>query len=374
MDPAVMKSPRSVDMEVTTSCNLRCAYCSHFSGPGDVGRDLPLDAWLLFFSELQRAAVMNVTLSGGEPFYRADLAEIIRGIVANRMRFSILTNGTLIDPAMASFLESTRRCNHVQVSIDGAIDITHDAFRGKGNFAKAIRGIETLLEANVPVTVRVTIHRKNVHELDAIARLLLEEIGLPSFSTNSASHMGLCRKNAGQTQLTVAERSVAMETLMHLTDRYGERINATAGPLADGRNWLEMKDARREGRQRMEGRGYLTGCNGPRQTIAVRADGMMIPCSQLGHMALGKINHDDLLDVWRNHPELQKLRERSLIPLTSFAFCRDCDYQDYCTGNCPAMAYAMTGEVNHPSPDACLRLFHEQGGALLERSAHNQSG
>jgi SynChlorMet cassette radical SAM/SPASM protein ScmE len=374
MDPAVMKSPRSVDMEVTTSCNLRCAYCSHFSGPGDVGTDLPLDAWLLFFSELQRAAVMNVTLSGGEPFYRADLAEIIRGIVANRMRFSILTNGTLIDPAMASFLESTRRCNHVQVSIDGAIDITHDAFRGKGNFAKAIRGIETLLEANVPVTVRVTIHRKNVHELDAIARLLLEEIGLPSFSTNSASHMGLCRKNAGQTQLTVTERSLAMETLMHLTDRYGERINATAGPLADGRNWLEMKDACREGRQRMEGRGYLTGCNGPRQTIAVRADGMMIPCSQLGHMALGKINHDDLLDVWRNHPELQKLRERSLIPLTSFVFCRDCDYQDYCTGNCPAMAYAMTGEVNHPSPDACLRLFHEQGGALLERSAHNQSG
>ncbi len=120
MGPTVMKSPRSVDMEVTTSCNLRCAYCSHFSGPGDVGMDLPLDAWLRFFSELQRCAVMNVTLSGGEPFYRSDLTEIIRRIVANRMRFSILTNGTLIDPTLASFLESTRRCNHVQVSIDGA--------------------------------------------------------------------------------------------------------------------------------------------------------------------------------------------------------------------------------------------------------------
>ncbi|MHB9098827.1 MAG: radical SAM protein [Syntrophales bacterium] len=239
MGPNVMRSPRSVDMEVTTSCNLRCAYCSHFSGPGDVGTDLPLDAWFSFFSELRRCAVMNVTLSGGEPFYRTGLTEIIRGIVANRMHFSILSNGTLVDPAMASFLKSTHRCNHVQVSIDGAIDITHDAFRGKGNFVKAIQGIKTLLESNVPVTVRVTIHRKNFHELYAIARLLLEEIGLPSFSTNSASHMGLCRKNADQTQLTVAERSLAMETLMHLTDRYGERINATAGPLADGRAWLE---------------------------------------------------------------------------------------------------------------------------------------
>ena len=370
----VMKSPRSVDMEITTSCNLRCAYCSHFSGPGDVGTDLPQEAWLRFFSELQRCAVMNVTLSGGEPFYRPDLREIIRGIVANRMRFSILSNGTLIDPDMASFLASTRRCNHVQVSIDGAIDITHDAFRGKGNFTRAIQGIKTLQQFNVPVTVRVTIHRKNVHELEAVAKLLLEEIGLPAFSTNSASPMGLCRKNAAQTQLTVAERSLAMETLLLLTDRYGGRINATAGPLADGRAWLEMKEARQEGRQRMEGRGFLTGCNGPRQTIAVRADGAIIPCLQLGHMVLGRIGQDDLLDVWQHHPDLRKLRERSLSPLSSFAFCRGCPYRDYCTGNCPAMAYTMTGKINHPSPDACLRLFQEQGGTLPERSIHYQSG
>ena len=374
MSLGIMKSPRSVDMEITSSCNLRCDYCSHFSGPGDVEMDLPLEAWLRFFLELQRCAVMNITLSGGEPFYRPDLREIIRGIVANRMRFSILSNGTLIDRDMAAFLASTGRCNLVQVSIDGAIDITHDAFRGKGNFMKAIQGIKALQQYNVPATVRVTIHRKNVRELEAIARLLLEDIGLPSFSTNSTSHMGLCRKNAAQTQLTVAERSLAMETLLLLTDRYGGRINATAGPLADGRTWLEMKEASREGRQRMEGRGFLTGCNGPRQTIAVRADGAIIPCLQLGHMALGRINHDDLLDVWQNHSDLRKLRQRSLISLPSFTFCQGCAYTDYCTGNCPALAYTITGEVNHPSPDACLRLFQEQGGRLPERSAHHQAG
>ncbi len=373
MGSDVMKSPRSVDVEITTSCNLHCAYCSHFSGPGDVDKDLPLEAWLHFFSELQRCAVMNVTLSGGEPFYRSDLREIIRGIVDNRMRFSILSNGTLIDPDMASFLASTRRCNHVQVSIDGAIDITHDAFRGKGNFTKAIQGIKTLQQYKVPVTVRVTIHRKNVHELEAVAKLLLDEIGLPSFSTNSASHMGLCRKNAAQTQLTVAERSLAIETLMLMTGRYDGRINATAGPLADGRAWLEMKDACREGRT-MEGRGFLTGCNGPRQTIAVRADGAIIPCLQLGHMVLGRINHNDLIDIWQNHPDLRKLRERSSIPLSSFAFCQDCPYTYYCTGNCPAMAYTITGEVNHPSPDACFRFFQKQGGSLPERLPHHQSG
>ena len=176
MGSDVMKSPRSVDAEITTSCNLRCAYCSHFSGPG-------------------------------------------------------------------------------------AVDITHDAFRGKGNFTKAIQGIKILQRFKVSVTARVTIHRKNVHEL-----------------------------------------------------------------------------------------------------------------LQLGHMVLGRINHDNLIDIWQNHPDLRNLRERSSIPLTSFAFCRNCPYTDYCTGNCPATAYTITGEVNHPSPDGCLRSFQEQGGSLPEPSLRPQSG
>jgi len=364
MASGVMKWPRSVDMEITSFCNLRCAYCSHFSGPGDVDADLPLDAWLQFFEELGRCRVMNVTLSGGEPFLRQDLRAIIEGIVTNRMRFSILTNGTLIEDGMAAFLESTKRCNLIQVSIDGAIDMTHDAFRGKGNFARAIQGVLTLQKFGLPASVRVTIHRKNVHELEAIARLLLEEIGLASFSTNAAGHMGLCRKNAAQTQLTPLEHSLAMATLLALADKYPGRISATAGPLADGRAWNEMEAARQENRPPMSGRGFLTGCSGPMQTLAVRADGAIVPCLQLGHMALGRINDDDLAALWQSHPELKILRERCHTPLHQFDFCRGCHYLPYCTGNCPATAYTLYGDVNHPAPDACLRLFLERGGHL----------
>lgn len=366
----LMKTPRSVDIEITSGCNLRCTYCSHFSSAGDVDHDLPTEEWRRFFAELGRCGIMSVTLSGGEPFFRHDLQEIVASIVENRMRFSILSNGTLIEPEMASFLAATGRCDSVQVSIDGAIDITHDAFRGKGNFAKAINGIKTLQHALVPVAVRVTIHRKNVHELKAVAALLLDDIGLPSFSTNSASHMGLCRKNAEQTQLAVEERSLAMETLLELVDKYHGRISATAGPLAEAIAWAEMKNASRLKKPRIEGRGFLTGCGGPFSSIAVRADGAYVPCSQLGHPVLGQVNRDDLRDIWQNHPLLWEFRNRRLIPLSSFAFCQDCPYIDYCTGNCPALAYNLTGEVNHPSPDACLRLFETEGGRLPERLLH----
>ena len=214
----VMNTPRSLDLAITNRCNLRCKYCSHFSGAGDVGRDLSAEEWLKFFEELNRCAVLNVTLQGGEPFCREDLEELIAGIVRNRMRFSLLSNGTLITDEIAAFLASTGRCDGVQVSIDGSIPLTHDAFRGKGNFFKAIEGIKCLRRHGVSISVRVTIHRKNVRDLDGIASLLLEDIGLEDFSTNAASYMGLCRQNAEQIQLATEERILAMEKLLELTN------------------------------------------------------------------------------------------------------------------------------------------------------------
>lgn len=360
-----MKTPKSADIEITTRCNLRCAYCSHFTSDGDVDADLPTEEWLLFFEELGRCAVMDVTLCGGEPFFRPDLKEIIQGIVRNRMRFKILSNGTLITDEMAAFLSSTRRCDSVQVSIDGSVPITHEACRGKGTFHRAMNGIKSLQKHGLPVTVRVTIHRQNVHDLENVARLLLEEVGLSGFSTNSASHLGLCRKNAELVQLTTEERCLAMEKLLELAKRYNGRINAAAGPLAEARGWLEMEQARREGRE-MPGRGYLVGCGGPMSTIGVRADGAIVACGQMPHMELGRINRDDLRDIWQHHAELNRFRARRTVPLSSFATCADCTYVNYCTGSCPALAYTITGDPYQPAPDACLRRFLEEGGRLPE--------
>jgi SynChlorMet cassette radical SAM/SPASM protein ScmE len=362
----LMKTPRSVDLSITNRCNLRCTYCSHFTGASDVDQDLPKEEWLQFIEELNRCAVMNVTIGGGEPFCSKDLPELIEGIVSNRMRFNILSNGTLITDEMAAFLASTGRCDGVQVSIDGSIPTTHDACRGEGNFLKAMQGIKSLQKYNVPVPVRVTIHKHNVWDLENVARLLLEELGLPSFSTNAASYMGLCRQNAEQVQLTAGERSLSMETLLRLTKKYNGRISASAGPLAEGQNWIEMENAHREGKESIPGRGYLTSCNGPMNTLAVRADGVMVPCSQMSHIELGRINRDDLQEVWQEHTELKKLRERRNIPLKDFEFCQGCEYINYCAGNCPALAYTILGIENHPSPDACLKRFLEAGGRLPE--------
>jgi SynChlorMet cassette radical SAM/SPASM protein ScmE len=361
-----MRTPRTVDVEITSRCNLRCRYCYYFDNPAVEYHDLPTREWLRFFDEMGQCRVMSVTLQGGEPFIRKDFITLLEGIVRNHMRFSILSNGTLIDDEITQYVADTGRCDYVQVSIDGSCPETHDACRGQGSFEKAIAGIKRLQRYNVRVAVRVTIHRHNVHDLEDTAHLLLEDLRLASFSTNSAGYLGSCRPNADNVLLTPEERQLAMATLLNLSSKYDGRISAMAGPLAEVRTWLRMEKALSREAPAFPGGGHLTGCGCHSSKIAVRADGVIIPCCMLPHIELGRINSDSLVDVWQLDPDLNKLRQRHNTSLTTFGFCDNCVYLSYCTGNCPGLAYTLTGEVDHPSPDGCLRSFLESGGMLPE--------
>jgi SynChlorMet cassette radical SAM/SPASM protein ScmE len=371
----LMPTPRTVDLEITGRCNLRCKYCSHFDGSDSVGRQLSKAEWLTFFEELGRCAVLDVCLLGGEPFMRDDLQEIISGIVSNRMRFSILTNGALISDKMAGFIKSTGRCDRIQVSIDGSSPETHDVFRGEGSFHKAVKGLKSLIKHGIHATVRVTVHKINVDDLESTAKLLLEDLDLPFFSTNSAGYLGACREHASEIQLNNEDRRRAMEILFRLSLKYEGRIRASAGPLAEAKAWSEMEHVRNLGRNTGK-KGYLTGCSGAQSKIGVKANGMLVPCVQLPGMELGRINEIVLKDVWQNHEELRRFRERHKVSLRDFDYCRDCDFVDFCTGNCPALADSLVRDPYRPSPEGCYRLFLEQGGSLPEgmRRLHRDDG
>ena len=113
----LMTTPRGVDIDITSRCNLRCLYCFHRTSPADTRSELNADQWDTFLKECGNASVMSVTIGGGEPFIREDLPDIIASVVKNRMRFSILSNGGLITPDIASYIRSTGRCDYVQVSV-----------------------------------------------------------------------------------------------------------------------------------------------------------------------------------------------------------------------------------------------------------------
>ncbi len=360
----VMRTPRSIDVELTARCNLRCTYCYFFDNPAVIYRDLPTEAWLQFFEECGQLGIMNLTLAGGEPFMRKDLRILLQGIVRNRMRFALLSNGGLINDDIAAFIANTGRCDFVQISVDGSSAKVHDTCRGKGSFERAVRGIRTLQRHGIPVAVRLTIHRHNVHDLENTAYFLLEELGLPSFSTNAAGYLGSCRHNSNEVQLTIQDRQTAMETLLTLTEKYPNRITAQAGPLADARMWRQMEEARIQGSPPFSYGGHLTGCGCHRSKLSIRADGAIVTCSILAQMVLGWINQDSLQEVWQHSHDLNQMRRRHTISLMEFDTCTSCPYLGYCTGNCPGLAFTLTGQVHRPNPSDCLRRYLDDGGTI----------
>lgn len=356
----VMGAPASVDIAITGRCNLACRYC-FYADEMVALRDLPEARWLALFEELGRLAVQRVTLTGGEIFTRADLFELLDGVIASRMRYSLLTNGTLITEAvLARFTEGRRRqrLDSIQVSIDGSRAEVHDRSRPE-SFSRALRGLRLLHEAGFPVTVRVTVNRHNVDDLEAIAALLLEDVGLSGFSTNEAFGCGATARDAA-VMLSPAQRAQAMATLARLAERYPGRIGASAGPLAYAREFERIDAAMARGETGFAGRGTLCGCGGMWSKLAVLHDGTWVPCHNLSALALGRIGEDAMQDVWLRHPLMQRLRARHRISLARFASCRACVYRGFCTGGCPGGAVFETGEVDAPNLATCaLRLRGE---------------
>jgi SynChlorMet cassette radical SAM/SPASM protein ScmE len=357
-DLKVMSVPRHVDIAITGKCNLACQYC--FYADEMVARtNLPTERWLSFFEELGQLGVMTVCLTGGEVFTRPDLFELIDGVIANRMRYSMLSNGTMItEQTLAQFAIGKRRprLDSIQVSVDGSSAEVHDRSRPK-SFGRALRGLKLLKEAGYPVTVRVTVNRHNVDDLENVAKLLLEEVGLSSFGTNEAYACGATDRTIGNIILTPAQRKKAMQVLMRLDEKYDQRIQAQAGPLIIGQEMKTMDDMLACGQTSLPGRGTLSACGGVFSKLAVHHDGTIVPCHALSTLNLGSIGIESLQDVWLNHPIMTALRQRREIPLSSLETCQDCAYQGFCTGGCPGNAEYANGDFNTRSPMDCYRVL-----------------
>jgi SynChlorMet cassette radical SAM/SPASM protein ScmE len=367
----IMKTPRKVKVSITGKCNLRCAYCCHFSSSSDAGRDLITEEWLVFFEELGRAAVMEVDIAGGEPFLRPDLSELLNGIVRNGMRFSIISNGFLITDEIAEHIAKTGRCKEIIISVDGKDAHTNDPFRGNGSFDGALKGIEVLKNHEIPVSVSMTAHKKNVNLLDSIIIFFLEQLKLFRVYTGNVALFGLARKNASTVTLDSMERSTAMEALVDLKKIYGNRLSDKTGPLAKVKYWLSLEQLCKQDGEKIPHCGRLSACENFFQSVSVRSDGAIIPCNFMPDIVLGDIKNQNFIDVWQNSSELNQLRQRDNQRTEELEFCSGCKYVKYCTGGCPALAYVHFSDIYKPDPEGCLRTFLENGGTLPKEATES---
>jgi SynChlorMet cassette radical SAM/SPASM protein ScmE len=324
--------------------------------------DLPTERWLTFFQEMGSIGVQKATVSGGEAFTRSDIFELIDGLIENKMRYNLLTNGTLMtEETIAAFKKGKRRLrlDSIQISIDGASAAVHDASRPPHSFDRAIQGLCLLKENGFPVTVRVTVNRYNLDDLENIAHLLLEDIGVPRFSTNEADRFGSARCYGQDVILGQKERYKAMVKLEALAKRYPGRISAAAGPLAISRHFAQINELVAGGATEMKGRGNLSSCGGAFSKVAVLHDGTIVPCNLLPDLKMGKIGETPLQEAWFHSPAINAIRRRRDVALSTLPECQGCSYAGFCAGGCPAVVYAQSGKLEARDPLICYRQFKE---------------
>ena len=327
--------------------------------------DLSAEDWKIIIGKLGKAKVMRVTLTGGEVFARPDIFELIDSVIENRMRYSILTNGTLINEAVIEAFGTGKRrlrLDSIQVSIDGSCPEIHNLSR-PGSFTSAIRGLKLLVKNRFPVTVRVTVSKHNIDDLVNVTELLLDDIGVPSISNNEASPIGAGCTYESEIALDHVDTLKAGLMLETLQKRYPGRITANAGPLAKLRMYRQMDNARQTGEVAVEWKmGFLSSCGGVFNRLGILHDGTMVPCSMLPDLTMGNLLTDELLDVWRNSPVMKEVRDRYTVPLSEIPACANCEWVEYCNGGCPGIAHQIQKTLLEPDRRDCYRDFLKSNG------------
>jgi len=162
-------------LAITYRCNAHCSFCHIWQSK----KDFSLKS--IDYQKLPQN-IRNVNISGGEPFLRNDLPEIIR-VISHRCpkaQIIISTNGfapRVIKEQMQKIIKIKRDIG-VAVSLDGFGKV-HEELRGfKGGFSLVLETIHLLKELKIKsLKVAFTLNQGNANQLRRIYRLS-QELGI----------------------------------------------------------------------------------------------------------------------------------------------------------------------------------------------------
>ena len=170
----------SVHIYVTPVCNLRCKHCYVDSKPVSY-----VPKYLLTPHEIGDAAATlcdnfdtSIEMEGGAFFLREDIYELFDILPSPYWhRVTLTTSGTVeikVDASRLMDLEDFR------VSIEGHTEEIHQIIRG-AKLNPILKKCQYLRSKGVPISLRVTLHKRNYHYLEDMVASLLKQ-GFSKFS------------------------------------------------------------------------------------------------------------------------------------------------------------------------------------------------
>lgn len=296
-------------LHVTQRCNLSCVGCYSEGAGRNLTPDPPLEKLQFALSYLAHLGVSTLNISGGEPFLRSDLPEIVKGAVESHgiKAVNVLTNGTICDTTMLQQLAPF--VTAISVSFDGCSASDAAPLRGRQRFDDLVEFVDLAQGIVGKVCITPTLHRKNIEDMpryEALANSLGVDLGFSLLSTPSAG----CG---------------AVELLPESPDLI-RMVELLLAPTGGGDSTLPI--------QSLAGGLVCRNCCGAgKSTVSVDADGSIYPC----HMM-----HDArfLMGNAFEGAAPASLEDRCWEVPSLAAECEECDYRYLCAGGCRARTVA----------------------------------
>jgi MoaA/NifB/PqqE/SkfB family radical SAM enzyme len=171
-------NPMNYTVSLLYTCNSRCSTCRIWKKKA---RNLSVEEYAKIFKSIGHSPYW-ITFSGGEPFLRRDIVEVVSTIynISRPRIINIPTNGLLVNTIVEKTAAIAKACPKarvvINVSIDG-IEEQHDEIRNvPGNYNKAVstfNKLKALSQPNLSVGIHTVISRFNVESFYSVANELL---------------------------------------------------------------------------------------------------------------------------------------------------------------------------------------------------------
>ncbi len=158
---------KKVIWELTNQCNYSCSYCIFASSGYLPEGELSLTKIKSTLIELKEQGFSHIKFTGGEPFLRKDIFDILQSCENLDLSYDISTNSSLINQENIQQFDSLNP-SFVHISVDGHHSFSHEIVRGKNTFDKTIHGLKLLLNKNIKVRVGVVLHAHNQDDIFAM--------------------------------------------------------------------------------------------------------------------------------------------------------------------------------------------------------------
>lgn len=316
-------NPITLSYSVTAACQSRCKTCQigamFCQDPTRAKQDLKLEEIEKIFASMKPVYFFNI--SGGEPFLRKDLPDIVR-LACKYLKPRVVhtpTNAILTD----RIIEYTERILQiirkeydptvpftVKPSIDG-IGERHDEIRGvKGNFEKLLKTIEGLKKLeekydNFHLELGTVVSNFNIDCLDEIEDFV-HSLGVESYRNEVAE----CRAEFFNLSDPITPPAEVYQRLIKDFARKVEENIATKKSLAKMTEALRLVYYDIAGRILAEKRQVIP-CYAGVSNVHINYDGAVWPCCVLGYsQEMGRLReyNYNFQELWHSE-KAEQVRE-----------------------------------------------------------------